>query len=154
MVRPLGRLQLATHRRGGAEPLTPVSWRRLGGQPLSFGVSGLLYNSNLLLYDRETESLWSQLSWQAISGPMAGTRLRPVPVVQTRWEGRRSAATRHPRRVLAISGGDPPVALGWSDRSRQAARDRCNGCRAFGAHCPQRAGSEDAMPADPAGIAV
>jgi hypothetical protein len=56
------------------------------GAPLTFGVSGLLYNSNLLLYDRETESLWSQLSWRAISGPMAGTRLRPVPVTHTRWE--------------------------------------------------------------------
>lgn len=56
------------------------------GAPLTFGVSGLLYNSNLLLYDRETESLWSQLYWRAITGPMAGTRLRRIPVAQMRWQ--------------------------------------------------------------------
>ena len=41
----------------------------------SFGVSGLLYNSNLLLYDRETDTLWSQIYEQAVSGP----RIREVP---------------------------------------------------------------------------
>ncbi len=56
------------------------------GQPLTFGVSGLLYNSNLLLYDRETESLWSQLQRRAISGPMAGARLRLIPMTHSRWE--------------------------------------------------------------------
>ncbi len=56
------------------------------GQPLTFGVSGLLYNSNLLLYDRETESLWSQLQWRAVTGPMAGARLRLIPMTHTRWE--------------------------------------------------------------------
>lgn len=34
---------------------------KINDQTLSFGVSGLLYNSDVLLYDRETESLWSQL---------------------------------------------------------------------------------------------
>jgi len=43
----------------------------------SFGVSGLLYNSNLLLYDRETESLWSQMLQLAVNGP----RIREVPEV-------------------------------------------------------------------------
>ncbi len=54
--------------------------------PLTFGVSGLLYNSDLVLYDRETESLWSQLLGQAIAGPLRGTRLRSVPLTHTTWD--------------------------------------------------------------------
>jgi hypothetical protein len=48
---------------------------RVNGRELSFGVSGLLYNSDVLLYDRQTNSLWSQLLAQAISGPLKGSRL-------------------------------------------------------------------------------
>lgn len=50
---------------------------------LEFGVSGALYNSNVLLYDRTEKALWSQLSMQAVSGPRAGYKLkhRPVRVV-------------------------------------------------------------------------
>ena len=40
----------------------------IDGTRFSFGVSGLLYNSDVLLYDRETESLWSQLMGKAVSG--------------------------------------------------------------------------------------
>ena len=52
---------------------------------LEFGVSGLLYNSDVLLYDRQTESLWSQIQRQAVSGPMKGTKLQPVSLTHTRW---------------------------------------------------------------------
>lgn len=55
------------------------------GMQLDFGVSGLLYNSDVLLYDRETESLWSQLLMQAIAGPLMGERLNAVPLVHTSW---------------------------------------------------------------------
>jgi hypothetical protein len=58
---------------------------RLGDRTLSFGVSGLLYNSDVLLYDRQTESLWSQIRRQAISGPMKGRRLAALPVTHTTW---------------------------------------------------------------------
>ncbi|MEM9917214.1 MAG: DUF3179 domain-containing protein [Bacteroidota bacterium] len=51
----------------------------------SFGVSGLLYNSDVLLYDRQTASLWSQILGEAVSGPMAGTKLPVVAVEQTSW---------------------------------------------------------------------
>jgi len=51
----------------------------------SFGVSGLLYNSDVLLYDRETESLWSQLLMQAVAGPRKGERLTAVPLTHTSW---------------------------------------------------------------------
>jgi len=53
--------------------------------PAEFGVSGLLYNSGVLLYDRETGSLWSQLLMKAITGPMKGTRLMQLPLTHTRW---------------------------------------------------------------------
>lgn len=62
-----------------------------GKRDLSFGVSGLLYNSDMLLYDRETESLWSQIAKQAIAGPLAGTRLTAVPLTQTTWRAWRRA---------------------------------------------------------------
>jgi hypothetical protein len=58
---------------------------RLGGQTLNFGVSGLLYNSDVLLYDRGTESLWSQLKQQAISGRLKGSRLQALPLEHTTW---------------------------------------------------------------------
>jgi len=51
-----------------------------------FGVSGLLYNSDVLMYDRKTMSLWSQLKSQAISGPMKGERLEALSVSHTSWK--------------------------------------------------------------------
>ncbi len=57
-----------------------------GDQQHHFGVSGLLYNSDVLLYDRESESLWSQLLGRAISGPRKGEKLQPLAVIHTRWE--------------------------------------------------------------------
>ena len=49
--------------------------RRIGDRTLGFGISGLLTNSNVLLYDRQTDSLWSQVKLEAISGPYAGQSL-------------------------------------------------------------------------------
>ena len=61
----------------------PRAWSRsAGGKTLRFGVSGLLYNHNFLMYDRETESLWCQFSGRAIAGPLAGKQLARVPVRQ------------------------------------------------------------------------
>lgn len=57
------------------------------GRHLTFGVSGLLYNSDLLMYDHQTESLWSQIEGRAISGPLAGTELRPVAIRHELWGG-------------------------------------------------------------------
>ena len=51
--------------------------------PLSFGVSGLLSNSDVILFDRETETLWSQLLARAIAGPLRGTRLQALVVTPT-----------------------------------------------------------------------
>jgi hypothetical protein len=55
------------------------------GQRHVFMVSGLLYQRNLLLYDRETESLWSQLLSQAVTGPLAGKSLTVLPAENTTW---------------------------------------------------------------------
>lgn len=58
-----------------------------------FGVSGLLYNSDVLLYDRATQSLWSQILSSAISGPLKATVLPEVPLTHTSWADWRR---RHP----------------------------------------------------------
>ena len=56
--------------------------RRAGddGPVLEFGVSGALYNSNVLMYDRAEKGLWSQLGMHAVSGPRAGAALEVLPV--------------------------------------------------------------------------
>jgi hypothetical protein len=52
----------------------------------TFGVSGLLYNSDVLLFDRQSESLWSQIKNQAVSGSLKGEKLTPVILEHTSWE--------------------------------------------------------------------
>jgi hypothetical protein len=49
--------------------------RRVGGQVLSFGVSGKLRNSDMIMYDRQTESWWQQAVGEAIVGELTGTEL-------------------------------------------------------------------------------
>ena len=65
----------------------------IGGEDLTFGVSGLLYNNDLLMYDRQTESLWSQIEGRAISGPLKGRELRLKPSRMTSWKAWRD---KHP----------------------------------------------------------
>ncbi len=48
----------------------------IDGEPTTFGTSGMLYRSNKLMYDRKTESLWSQLTGEPVVGPLAGSGLR------------------------------------------------------------------------------
>ncbi|MEX0649778.1 MAG: DUF3179 domain-containing protein [Candidatus Andersenbacteria bacterium] len=50
------------------------------GERVEFGVSGKLWNSNLLMYDRKTEdTLWSQVQGEAVVGPLTGTTLPILP---------------------------------------------------------------------------
>ncbi|MBI4591836.1 DUF3179 domain-containing protein [Candidatus Uhrbacteria bacterium] len=51
----------------------------------TFGISGKLWNSNTLLYDRTTESLWSQLRGEAIDGTLAGIKLTRYPSQVMTW---------------------------------------------------------------------
>ncbi|CCN36404.1 conserved hypothetical protein [Vibrio nigripulchritudo SFn27] len=59
---------------------------RVNGKARSFGVSGLLYRSDVLMYDRETESLWTQLGLTSVSGKEAGTRLKWMPSQHMTWK--------------------------------------------------------------------
>jgi hypothetical protein len=53
--------------------------RILDGEPVEFGVSGLLRKSDLVMYDRQTETLWQQLTGRAIVGDRAGETLERLP---------------------------------------------------------------------------
>ena len=52
---------------------------RLNGQELTFGVSGKLRNSDMVMYDRQTESWWQQFSGDAIVGDLLGAELTQLP---------------------------------------------------------------------------
>jgi uncharacterized protein DUF3179 len=54
--------------------------------PLTFGTTGLLYNSNLVMYDRQTNGLYPQILGLGISGPNKGVDLETVPVTTTTWK--------------------------------------------------------------------
>ncbi len=56
------------------------------GQTLEFGTSGKLYNSNLVMYDRNTNSLWSQAMAQSIAGELAGIELERIPFDLVTWK--------------------------------------------------------------------
>jgi hypothetical protein len=60
--------------------------RKIQNKTYTFGVSGRLYKSNVLFYDHQTESLWSQLLSTAISGKMAGTELTKVNSSRVKWK--------------------------------------------------------------------
>jgi hypothetical protein len=53
--------------------------RRLDGEVYEFGTSGLLRNSDLVMYDRTTEGLWQQFTGEAIAGDLAGAQLTFLP---------------------------------------------------------------------------
>ncbi len=58
---------------------------------LDFGTSGKLYQSNLVMYDRQTESLWSQILMKAVIGPLTGTELALYPASVTEFSKARQA---------------------------------------------------------------
>ncbi len=99
--------------------------RRVEGKKLTFAFSGLLANSNLVMYDREglptegappgtpksgTASLWSQLKFEAVSGPLVGQKLSLLPFTLTTWTEWRKA---HPQTSLLF--GDPDVVPRYKD---------------------------------------
>lgn len=69
-------------------PLTGsgITWdRTLAGNKTTFGVSGLLYNSNLIAFDRETGSHWSQMKLQCVNGPLMGRYAQTHRMLETTW---------------------------------------------------------------------
>lgn len=60
--------------------------REIEGSEFSFGVSGKLIRNVLVMYDRQTESYWSQLLGEAVEGEMVGTKLEFLPSWMMTWE--------------------------------------------------------------------
>jgi hypothetical protein len=60
--------------------------RVVGGVTLDFGTSGKLYKSDLVMYDRQSHSLWAQMEGRAIVGERAGTRLALIPANTLAYE--------------------------------------------------------------------
>lgn len=59
--------------------------RRVDGQVLRFGVSGLLRKSDLVMWDDQTVSLWQQITGEGIVGALAGNQLETLPTATVRW---------------------------------------------------------------------
>ncbi len=94
--------------------------RRHGGQVLTFGVSGKLRHSDMVMYDRETESWWQQALGEGIVGQYAGDELTQVPSWMEAWgafvdrnpQGDVMAEPAHNRRY-----GENPY-VNYDDRAR------------------------------------
>ena len=122
--------------------------RRAAGRVLSFGTSGLLYDSNLLMYDRQTQSLWVQFTGQAIAGVLIRHQLRSYPMQTVSWGAWRAG---HPHGwVLSRDTGytrpygfnpypgydnihSPPFLFSGQVNGRYAAKTRLVGIRYRGA---------------------
>ncbi len=115
-------------------------------QPFRFGSSGLLFRSNKLMYDRQTDSLWNQFTGRPVVGALVGSgvELTPLALVTTSWQAWKAS---HPHTtVLSLATGvsrdygpgvayrryfaSPDIAFpaAFSDR-RQAAKDKVFGLR-------------------------
>ena len=65
---------------------TGMGWDRIiDGKETTFGVSGLLYNSNIIPYDRKTDSNWSQIRLECVNGELSGTKPVIHQLVETTW---------------------------------------------------------------------
>ena len=66
---------------------TGIGWdREIDGNVTTFGVSGLLYNSNLIPYDRETGSNWTQIGLECVNGSLIGAKAKTHVLVETTWK--------------------------------------------------------------------
>ncbi|MGF1599197.1 MAG: DUF3179 domain-containing protein [Acidimicrobiales bacterium] len=74
-----------------------VYLRTAGDRVLDFGTSGRLFNSSLVMYDRQTESLWSHFTGEAVIGVLTGTTLDTLPVTTVSWSTFRDA---HPEGLV------------------------------------------------------
>jgi len=71
--------------------------RRIDGRTLTFIVSGKLWRNSMIMQDRETGTLWSHLTGEALHGDLTGRRLGMIPSSQTTWSAWRRA---HPETTL------------------------------------------------------
>lgn len=65
--------------------------RHLEGRPLTFGVSGLLRHSDMIMYDHQTESWWQQALGEGIAGQLTGQKLTQLPAWMESWAAFRDA---------------------------------------------------------------
>lgn len=66
---------------------TGIGWNRLiKGKETTFGVSGLLYNTNLIPFDRETKSNWAQILNESVNGQLIGEKAELISLVETDWK--------------------------------------------------------------------
>lgn len=63
-----------------------VYGRQVGRQVLTFGVSGMLFRDGLVMYDRETDTLWTHVDGRAVRGKLTGHVLEIVPSVHATWK--------------------------------------------------------------------
>ncbi len=82
--------------------------RTVGGEVLRFGVSGFLRNSDLIMWDDKTESLWQQLTGEAIVGDQVGRQLEFVSAQAVSWS---SFVERFPDGMVL----DPPLAISYDN---------------------------------------
>ena len=75
--------------------------RRIKGKDLTLGVSGKLHANSLIMYDHQTDSLWSHLVGAAVTGPMKGEKLKPLPSMFTKWD---TWKTLHPKSKVLSTG--------------------------------------------------
>ena len=93
--------------------------RRVAAEELTLGVSGRLLGNNLLMWDPETNSLWSQIGGEAIHGSRTGARLKQMPAVFVGFEAWK---TLHPETLVLDL---PPVpALSWHYTTQDLVRGR------------------------------
>ncbi len=64
---------------------------RIEGEVTTFGTSGKLINSNLIMYDRATESLWPQVTGVGVAGELEGMQLKRLPARIVSWQEFKSA---------------------------------------------------------------
>lgn len=63
-----------------------VAYKRvINGETVEFGTTGLLYNSNLVMYDRLTDSYWTQIRGEAVIGKLTGMKLEKLPLQTMKW---------------------------------------------------------------------
>ncbi len=71
---------------------TGIGWNRvINNKETTFGVSGLLYNSNLMPYDRSSNSTWSQQRLDCVNGPNIGQRAELFSFAEITWENWKEA---------------------------------------------------------------
>jgi len=65
---------------------TGIAWdSNINGSKTTFGVSGKLYNTNLIPYDRESDSYWSQMRLDCVNGSLIGAKISTFSVIETTW---------------------------------------------------------------------